>query len=127
MIGEGCRAARRKLRLTQELVSERVGLVTEVYGRMERGNMMPSVPTLVKVSRVLGMSPSVLLGFGEPRHAALTPLPVPEWVERPGMWRLINTARRLSRRNLHLMVLMCRALLEAQHERERPAKARGDA
>jgi hypothetical protein len=89
--------------------------------------MMPGVPTLVKVSRVLGVSPEVLLGLGEPRHAALTPLPVPEWLERPGMWQLINTARRLTRRNLHLMVWMCRALLDAQHERERPAKTRGEA
>ena len=124
MIGEGCRVARRELRLTQETVSERVGLVTEVYGRLERGHMMPSVPTLVKVSRVLGVSPGVLLGFGEARHAALTPAPAPEWVERPGMWRLINTARRLTRGNLHLMVLMCRALLDSQRESgERSTKA----
>ena len=44
-LGECARAARQRLNLTQEDVAERIGIATEVYGRLERGNMLPSVPT----------------------------------------------------------------------------------
>ncbi|HEY0092769.1 MAG TPA: helix-turn-helix transcriptional regulator, partial [Archangium sp.] len=39
-IGTAARAARVQANLTQEDVAERVGLATEVYGRLERGGML---------------------------------------------------------------------------------------
>ena len=62
-IGESCRAARMKARLTQEDVAEKVGIATEVYGRLERGNMNPSVPTLRKVCLVLNLSADAALAI----------------------------------------------------------------
>lgn len=63
-VGEACRAARRRLGLTQEEVAERVKLATEVYGRLERGNNLPSVPTLRRICLVLQVSADELLALG---------------------------------------------------------------
>src|SRR4051794_9952480 len=41
-IGQAARAARNALRLTQEQVADALGMAAEVYGRIERGLMMPS-------------------------------------------------------------------------------------
>lgn len=48
-----------------------VDLVTEVYGRIERGGMVPSTPTLVRICHALRISADELLGLigpnGQPR------------------------------------------------------------
>jgi transcriptional regulator with XRE-family HTH domain len=62
-IGERARDARAALRMTQTEVAEAIGLAPEVYGRLERGLMMPSVPTLVSIAQVLRVSPDQLLGW----------------------------------------------------------------
>ena len=49
-LGKLARAAREKAGLTQQETAERVGVVTEVYGRMERGLLLPSLPTLLRPS-----------------------------------------------------------------------------
>jgi transcriptional regulator with XRE-family HTH domain len=36
---------------------------SEVYGRMERGEVMPSVPTLMRLCLTLGCGPDELMGF----------------------------------------------------------------
>ncbi|WP_233610342.1 helix-turn-helix transcriptional regulator, partial [Corallococcus sp. AB049A] len=48
-VGAAARAARLKAGLTQADVADRVGIASEVYGRLERGKMMPSVPTLFRL------------------------------------------------------------------------------
>ena len=60
-IGRNARAARGALGLTQSEIAERVDIATEVYGRLERGTMLPSVPTLVKLANVLQVKPGQLL------------------------------------------------------------------
>lgn len=62
-IGAAAREARKQAKLTQEEVAERVGIAPEVYGRIERGVIMPSVPTLKKICQALGVSASGLLGI----------------------------------------------------------------
>lgn len=62
-LGEVLRSARLKAELTQADVAERVGVVTEVYGRMERGNLTPSVLTLRKLCMVLRVDASTALGL----------------------------------------------------------------
>ncbi|WP_083681190.1 helix-turn-helix domain-containing protein [Archangium sp. Cb G35] len=62
-MGEVARNARKQARLTQADVAERVGLATEVYGRLERGGMLPSVPTLLKLCFVLRADANALLGI----------------------------------------------------------------
>jgi transcriptional regulator with XRE-family HTH domain len=64
-IGSRARAARTALGLTQAEVAERVELAAEVYGRLERGGMLPSVPTLMRIASALSIEPSVLVGATE--------------------------------------------------------------
>jgi len=60
-IGAAAREARKRAKLTQEDVAERLGISPEVYGRMERGITTPSVPTLKKICQALGVTASSLL------------------------------------------------------------------
>ncbi len=64
-IGRRAREARATLKLTQAEVAERVDLAAEVYGRLERGGMLPSVPTLMRLTSVLGVEPSALVGSSD--------------------------------------------------------------
>jgi transcriptional regulator with XRE-family HTH domain len=60
-IGEVARAAREGLGLTQAQVARKVGLSPPVYGRVERGGMMPSVPVLRAIAVALGVPTDALL------------------------------------------------------------------
>jgi transcriptional regulator with XRE-family HTH domain len=64
-IGKTARAARSALRMTQAEVAAAVGVAPEVYGRIERGLLMPSVTTLVSIATVLRVPPDALLGWSE--------------------------------------------------------------
>ena len=46
LLGGAAREARQRLGLTQGDVAERMGMAMEVYSRMERGKVLPSVSTL---------------------------------------------------------------------------------
>src|SRR6218665_3222801 len=82
-LGECARAARQRLNLTQEDVAERVGIATEVYGRLERGNMLPSVPTFRKLCAVLSLSADEALGLSSEASASWTPPPPPPAAPQP--------------------------------------------
>jgi transcriptional regulator with XRE-family HTH domain len=60
-IGEVARAAREGLGLTQAQVARKVGLSPPVYGRVERGGMMPSVPVLRAIAVALDVPTDALL------------------------------------------------------------------
>jgi len=62
-IGAAARRARDGLGLTQGDVAKRAGIAAQVYGRIERGGMMPSVFTLRAISAALGIEPGELLGM----------------------------------------------------------------
>ncbi|QRK07196.1 helix-turn-helix transcriptional regulator [Archangium violaceum] len=113
-IGTAARAARVRANLTQEDVAERVGLATEVYGRLERGGMLPSVPTLKKLCEVLHIPSDILLG--------LTPAQENFWtqtqetpaqpVEEPAeIRRLLRNLRKLEPAELRLLSIMAAGLL----------------
>jgi transcriptional regulator with XRE-family HTH domain len=61
-IGRAARLARRARKLTQEDVADRVGVSTQFYGRIERGNALPSVTTLRRMLEVLDLRADELLG-----------------------------------------------------------------
>ncbi len=63
-IGAAARERRRALGLTQADVAERLGLSVEFYARIERGHALPSVPTLVALIRLLGVSFDALVRDG---------------------------------------------------------------
>lgn len=64
-ISRAAKEARTRLHLTQAEVAEVLGMAPEVYGRIERGEFMPSVLTLVSVATVLRVTPDQLLGWSE--------------------------------------------------------------
>ena len=103
IIGASVRSARQRLDLTQADVAERVGIATEVYGRLERGHMLPSVKTLRRLCLVLNCSSDVLLGVASAeKPVAVAEDPV-EYGERPEVRRVLRTLRRLEPAQLRLI------------------------
>jgi len=106
-LGESARAARQRLNLTQEDVAERIGIATEVYGRLERGNMLPSVPTFRKLCAVLALSADEALGLSQESPIPWTPPPPsPEASEPAELRRLLRRARGLDRNSLRVLSLV---------------------
>lgn len=59
--GEKIREQRQSLGLTQEKVSEKLGLSISFYSRIEQGTREMSLDTLVKIARFFGLSLDYLL------------------------------------------------------------------
>jgi transcriptional regulator with XRE-family HTH domain len=110
-VGELAREARVRSGLTQADVAERVGLATEVYGRLERGRMLPSVPSLRRLCIALRMPSDSLLGLntGEVPTWAAESSPA-EYEEVPELRRLMRTLRKLDGTQLKLIGLVAAAL-----------------
>lgn len=116
-LGRIARQARTRDGLTQEDMAERMSLATEVYGRLERGNMLPSVPTLMRLCLVLRMEPNELLGF-DTHHA-------PPWLgayasaeanvslEPPEVRRLLRALDELGPRQRTLCIRMAHLLMQS--------------
>jgi transcriptional regulator with XRE-family HTH domain len=112
-IGSAARAARGRLELTQADVAERIDVATEVYGRLERGGMLPSVQTLLKLCHELHVSADELLGLashgsGASSRASEPPPPAPE---RPEVRRLLRGVRQLDPAQVKLLGLVANALM----------------
>lgn len=116
MLGAASRAARVRMGLTQADVAERIGMASEVYGRLERGHMLPSVQNLRRLCVVLNVPPHELLGLGENLAA---PPPAKEKGsgaakvredDTPEMRRLMRNLRKLSPVQLKLMNLVATAM-----------------
>jgi len=60
-LGRNIRQARCRLGLTQEQMAERINMAPEVYGRMERGHLVPRLERFVALCRALGESPDRLI------------------------------------------------------------------
>ena len=89
-LGAALLTARERAGLTQAEVSSRVGLASAIYGRIERGQMLPSVPTLHRLCATLHLSASALLGLD-----ALEP-PEPAPPDPPELEQLARRVRLLS-------------------------------
>jgi transcriptional regulator with XRE-family HTH domain len=68
-LGGRLRQARSQLGLTQQQVAELVDVPVEVYGRIERGAMLPGLKLLVELCVRLGTTPDQMLGFSRPPHS----------------------------------------------------------
>lgn len=110
-LGRLARVARDRLGLTQEQVAERVGIVTEVYGRLERGHMLPSVRTLRRLCRTLGLNANDALGLAEGSADLEFERPWGLGGEPPRVWRLVRMLRELDTAQLELLTRISRALL----------------
>ena len=60
-IGKRIRTARSKLGITQETLAERAGLSTTHMSNIETGNSKLSLPTIVSLANVLGVTVDLLL------------------------------------------------------------------
>ncbi|MDY7230023.1 helix-turn-helix transcriptional regulator [Hyalangium rubrum] len=114
-VGESSRLARMRAGLTQADVAERIGVATEVYGRMERGKMLPSVPTLLRLCVALRSGPHELMGMApiddSPENSPWAG-EVPEGLDdTPEMRKLMRSLRRLTRSQLKLLHLVASAII----------------
>jgi transcriptional regulator with XRE-family HTH domain len=92
-LGEVARVARERLGLTQAQVARQLGIAPNVYGRIERGHMMPAVPTLRKLALVLGLSADVLLDLGRADVAPSLEAPPPESNLSPELRQTVRMLR----------------------------------
>jgi transcriptional regulator with XRE-family HTH domain len=109
-IGAAARAARARLELTQADVAERIDVATEVYGRLERGGMLPSVQTLLKLCNELNISADELLGLAAPSSSSRSHEAPSSPPERAEVRRLLRTVRQLSPSQVKLLGLVANAL-----------------
>ncbi|QRK13745.1 helix-turn-helix transcriptional regulator [Archangium violaceum] len=109
-LGAALLAARERSGLTQADVSSMVGLVPAVYGRIERGQMLPSVPTLYKLCLSLHISADVLLGFGA--EQLLVESPSSASVSPPELLRLTKLLRELPPDSLRTLGALASAIAQ---------------
>ncbi|MFZ5471049.1 MAG: helix-turn-helix transcriptional regulator [Myxococcota bacterium] len=110
-LGAAARAARQRADLTQADVAERLDISPDVYGRLERGVMLPSVETLRRLCLVLGVSADDLLGLEATRSAVFAAEPGPVYAESSGeLRRLLRRARKLDPRRQRLIGLLAKEL-----------------
>jgi transcriptional regulator with XRE-family HTH domain len=55
LLGEAVRAKRKRAKLSQEKLAEKADLSTVFISRVERGKESPSVDSLVKIAKALGV------------------------------------------------------------------------
>ncbi|MFY0583547.1 helix-turn-helix transcriptional regulator [Cystobacter fuscus] len=102
-LGDTAREARKREGLTQADVAERIGVATEVYGRLERGLLMPSVPTLRRLCVTLGLAADALLALGPAEPPAWARAAPPPEQEPPQLRRLLRHLRKLSPEQLRAL------------------------
>lgn len=109
-LGDAARVARQREGLTQADVAERIGVATEVYGRLERGMLMPSVPTLRRLCLALRLGADALLALGTPHPPPWAHEAPPADEPDPHMRRLLRHVRKLSSPQLRALSLVAATL-----------------
>ncbi|WNG19330.1 helix-turn-helix domain-containing protein [Cystobacter fuscus] len=92
-LGDVARTARERLQMNQAAIAKNAGISPAVYGRIERGHMMPAVPTLRKIAVALSISADVLLGISPKEVAKKMEDPPPEGDLSPELRRLVRTLK----------------------------------
>jgi len=110
-LGAVLREARLKIQWTQADVADRVGVATEVYGRIERGNLTPSVPNLRKLCMALRVDASAALGLEVGEATTWLQESEPSSEESPQMRRLLRTLRQLDDKQLSAVGYVARILV----------------
>lgn len=108
--------ARMRLELTQEQVAKAVGFVPTVYGRIERGDMIPSTPKLKALCLLLGVSADVLLGVSPPEDPLPQEPPAPPPGDTPELRRLAMIVRELPPDRLRLFRVALRSIAHPDEE-----------
>lgn len=119
IIGTAAREARDHLDLNQREVAERIGIATEVYGRLERGHMLPSVRTLRKLCLVLNISSDRLLGMSSGPLEIELPTPAEER-EDSRLKNISKKMRELDPSQVTLISQMVTSLIKAGDKHKLP-------
>jgi transcriptional regulator with XRE-family HTH domain len=115
-LGALLRMTRMRLELTQEQVARAVGFVPTVYGRIERGDMVPSVPKLRDLCRFLGVSADVLLSLRS--EESPSPESSSATGETPELRRLAILVRELPPERLRLFRVALQWITSPEQERD---------
>lgn len=107
-IGAAARTARKARGWSQADAAERIGISLEFYARIERGQTMPSTPTLVAMGQALDVSLDILTGRVRGREPAARPRPAVE--ESPELRRLLRRLRQAKPKTVRLLNLIAAAL-----------------
>lgn len=105
-LGDRARAVRARLKVTQEELSETVGITAEALGRIERGSALPSFPTFFRLCNALGVSPSDLLS----QEKATLRDSVPENGTPREVRQIARYSASLDRRGQRLVLILAREL-----------------
>jgi transcriptional regulator with XRE-family HTH domain len=104
ILGTALVAARERAGLTQAEVASRVGIATAVYGRIERRNMLPSVPTLRQLCLALNIPANELMGLSPEELSAASSLE--KQGDTPELRRFASTLRTLSPASLRALTAL---------------------
>ncbi len=107
-LGDRARTARSRLDLTQEELSEIVGITAEALGRIERGAALPSFPTLLRLCAALRVSPSDLLAHEMTLGGVTISQGAPSKTRE--LQQIARYAPALDRRRQRLLLLLAREL-----------------
>ena len=124
-LGRTARAARLNLGLTQAQAAQRAKLATTVYGRIERGGMMPSLPSLLRLCNALGLDANGLLGFSAPQPPSWFTAASPAR-DKPAVRDFLGTARQLGPRQLTALNILAQAMLLPVEAPTLPVSASGE-
>jgi transcriptional regulator with XRE-family HTH domain len=91
-----------------------VGFVPLVYGRIERGDMLPSVPKLRDLCTTLGVSADVVLSLRSEDGTALEQPPTSTPEESPEIRRLAMLVRELPPERLKLFRIVLQAIVATE-------------
>ena len=115
-IGTALKNARQRRAWSQAEVAERVGIAAEVYGRLERGRIVPRADTLVRLAVALEVTADTLLGLAMGNEAPQPPPEVATEDDQAALLRRRETRRLLRRldaaspRTLQLLDLLLGAI-----------------
>jgi transcriptional regulator with XRE-family HTH domain len=113
-LGAAAREARLRMGLTQAEVADRIGIAMEVYGRIERGVLLPSIQTFLGMCHVLEADPRVLLGFMNPGSS---PGPRQTTEDPPHVRRLTRLARELDEDEVIALQGVAKVMLEGRRRK----------
>jgi transcriptional regulator with XRE-family HTH domain len=110
-----------RLELTQEQVATSVGFVPTVYGRIERGDMLPSVPKLRELCLLLGVSADALLSLRSEDNMSLLASPpanasTEARVDSPELRRLELLVRELPPERFRLFLIALESITHPDAE-----------
>ena len=65
LLGKRVRSVRRMLDITQKELAKETGVSAALIGHVERGTRIPSVETVYRICKALGLSADYLMGLDE--------------------------------------------------------------